>query len=238
MRSVELLRRIGLLTALCALAGCASLAEPLKAIQDNVVTPVAKALTPSSAASAASAPVVAAPVKVVEPDVPVNPQAQRAFDDSVRALRAGRTDDAERGFVALTKSNPELGGPHANLGVIYRQAGKLPEAVAEFEKATHASPRQAIYFNQLGITYRQQGEFKKARTAYEQAIELDPAYAAPVLNLGILHDLYLNDSARALEQYDLYLALSPAKDATVVKWVADLKNRKPATSMLTKKELP
>jgi len=238
MRSVELLRRVGLLTAACTLAGCASLAEPLKAIQDNVVTPVAKALTPAPAASAASAPVVAAPVKVVEPDVPVNPQAQRAFDDSVRALRAGRTDDAERGFVALTKSNPELGGPHANLGVIYRQAGKLPEAVAEFEKATHASPRQAIYFNQLGITYRQQGEFKKARTAYEQAIELDPAYPAPVLNLGILHDLYLNDSARALEQYDLYLALSPAKDATVVKWVADLKNRKPATSMLTKKELP
>ena len=31
-----------------------------------------------------------------------------------------------------------------------------------------------------------------------------------MLNLGILHDLYLRDGKRALELYDRYLALSPA----------------------------
>ena len=120
--------------------------------------------------------------------------------------------------------------------MIYRQAGKPAESVAEFERAVQASPRQPIFFNQLGIAYRQHGQFSKAREAYEKAIALDPEYAAPHLNLGILHDLYLWDGKRALELYDRYLGLSPGGDTTVVKWVADLKNRKPQHAMLVRKE--
>jgi tetratricopeptide (TPR) repeat protein len=163
-----------------------------------------------------------------DPEAPIPPAAQRAFDDARRAMRAGRMDEAERGFKSVVQFHPELGGPHANLGVIYRQANKLPEAVAELELAVKASPRQPVYFNQLGITYRLQGQFTKAREAYERAIDLDANYAAATLNLGILSDLYLWDGKRALELYDRYLALTPSGDATVTKWVADLKNRNKA----------
>ena len=93
-----------------------------------------------------------------------------------------------------------------------------------------------MYFNQLGIAYRQHGRFAQARAAYEQAIALDAAYAAPYLNLGILHDIYLQDRLQALDLYDRYLALSPGGDATVAKWVVDLKNRKGDRVMLSKKE--
>jgi Flp pilus assembly protein TadD len=158
---------------------------------------------------------------------PVDPLTQRAYDAARQALAAGRTEQAEAAFKALTLSHPDLGGPHANLGLIYRQAGKLDQAQAEFELAVKANPRQPVYFNQLGITYRQQGQFAKAREAYERAIELDPSQPVPHLNLGILHDLYLSDGPRALELYDRYLSLSPEGDAKVAKWVADLKNRKP-----------
>ena len=48
-----------------------------------------------------------------------------------------------------------------------------------------------------------------------------------MLNLGVLHDLYLGHPAEALGLYERYLALSPAGDAQVGKWVADLKNRLP-----------
>ncbi len=186
----------------------------------------ASALIAAPVSSAASAP---PPPRIArEPDAPVTPAVQRAYDEARRQLRAGNAAEAERGFRALAQSNPDLGGPHAHLGVLLRQAGKLPEAVAEGEKAVQANPKQAAYFNQLGISYRQNGQFAKAREAYENAIDLDAAYASPLLNLGILHDLYLADSKRALELYDKYLALSPGGDATVSKWVADLKNRKPA----------
>jgi tetratricopeptide (TPR) repeat protein len=170
----------------------------------------------------------------VEAPVPV--AAQRSFDEALRALRAGRTDDAERGFKALAQSNPELGGPHANLGLMHRNAGKLPESAAALERAVKASPDQPLYFNQLGISYRHLGQFAKARAAYERAIDLDPNYAAAQLNLGILFDLYLRDSAKALEAYERYMALSGGKDTTVAKWVVDLKNRKPPAAAAARKE--
>jgi len=205
--------------------GCASVSEPMTAIRD--------AITPSSG-TATAAPARSAAPAVSE--APVNPAAQRAFDDASSALRSGRTEEAERAFKALAQANPELGGPHANLGVIYRKAGKLAEAAAELEQAVRLNPRQPIFFNQLGVTYRQQGQFEKARDAYQKAIGLDAGYGPATLNLGILYDLYLGDAPRALELYSRYLALSPNADPTVTKWVADLKNRKPGPITVGRKE--
>jgi tetratricopeptide (TPR) repeat protein len=230
MRFVEALQRASLLAAIVIVSACASLNEPLAKLKG-----AAGMAAPSSAASAASAPAL---VKA-EPEVAVSAATQRVFDDARRALAAGHHDEAEKGWRALVRSNPELAGPHANLGILYRQAGKLPEAVAEFETAVQINPQRAATFNQLGVTYRQQGQFAKARAAYEKAMALDPAYAAPCLNLGILHDLYFGDRVQALDLYGKYLALSPAGDATVTKWVADIKNRKPQQqAMLVKQEQP
>jgi Flp pilus assembly protein TadD len=148
-----------------------------------------------------------------------------AFEASLKALHEGRTAEAEKGFLALTKSNPDLGGPHANLGIIYRQTDRNEQAIAELELAVKCNRQQPVFWNQLGIAYRQQGQFAKARDAYEHAIAIDPGYPAPTLNLGILFDLYLWDGKRALELYDRYLTLTPGGDAKVGKWIADLKNR-------------
>ena len=233
MRFDDMLIRLGAVAIVAmAMAGCASLpdpialvkqavtpsdeAKPAQGMSDAAATPAERAATADAASAAQAAP---------EPETPVDPRAQAAFDTARRAIRAGRTDEAERQLKALAQSNPDLGGVHANLGLIYRQAGKLPEAVAALEKAVQASPKQAVFHNQLGIAYRQQGQFVKARDAYEKAIVLDTGYASPVLNLGILNDLYLQDRKRALVLYDQYLAMAGG-DAAVTKWVADLKNRK------------
>ena len=218
MRFAELVWRSSASALLLGAAGCASVSEPTKSVTDTV--------------AAATTAVAAA----VTPEAPLNPATQRAFDDASRALRAGQTAEAERGFRALAQSNPDLAGPHANLGLIQRQAGKLPESATELERAVKLSPRQPVYLNQLGITYRQQGQFDKARDAYERAIAIDAAYASAILNLGILYDLYLGDAKRAMEQYERYLALTPSGDATVTKWVAELKNRKPAPAAAPRKE--
>jgi tetratricopeptide (TPR) repeat protein len=225
--------RISILVAglvAAALVGCSAIGDPMKSIQQTV-SPAPAATATKTAAAPAPTP---APTPVA--DVPVSPNVQRAFDDASRAMRAGRNDEAERAFKSIAQANPDLGGPHANLGVIYRQGGKLNEAAGEFEQAVRLNPKQPIYFNQLGVTYRQQGKFAKAREAYERAISLDENYAAPYLNLGILNDMYLGDGKRALELYDRYLALSPSGDALVTKWIADLKNRKPAPNMESRKE--
>ena len=243
MRSVDSMGRlaaraasaVAALAAAGAMTGCGTVAEPLKAMQQAVANTFSSAAGTSSGAPA-SATTAAKPAAAAIADAPVSPAVQSAFDNAVRAMKAGRAEEAERGFRALAQSSPQLGGPHANLGVILRQANKLPEAVSELELAVKLSPRQPVYFNQLGVTYRQAGQFAKARDAYETAIALDANYAAPCLNLGILSDLYLGDGQRALELYGRYLALSPSGDAAVSKWVADLKNRKPAPITVSRKE--
>jgi len=181
---------------------------------------------PGAADAAKTAPAPAASTPAQKPLIPdLDNAVIDAFEGGLKALHEGRTADAEKAFTALTRSHPELGGPHANLGIVYRQGGRLEPAVAELELAVKCNPQQPVFWNQLGITYRQQGQFAKARDAYEHAMAIDPAYPAPILNLGILFDLYLWDSKRALELYDRYLALTPGGDAKVAKWVADLKNR-------------
>jgi Flp pilus assembly protein TadD len=230
MRFVDISRVASAVLLVCGAAlvaaGCAAVGEPLKAMQQAVQQAV------SPAPSASGAALTSTPVA----EAPVAPAIQRAFDDASRALRSGRNEEAERAFRALAQANPELGGPHANLGIIYRQSGKLNESASELERAVQLNPKQPIYFNQLGVTYRQQGKFDRAREAYEKAIALDASYPAPYLNLGILSDLYLGDSKRALEMYDHYLALSPSGDLTVTKWIADLKNRKLAPNTEARKE--
>jgi len=230
MRFAELAWRGVAVAALSVgVAGCATVME----LKDKVMPASdTAAAAPSGAASAAARPAAA----VVVNDTPLSPAVQRAFDDAVRAQRAGKTADAERGYRALMQSNPELGGPHANLGVIYRGAGKLAESAAELEQAVRLNPRQPIYLNQLGITYRQLGQFDKAKDAYEKSIAANADYPAATLNLGILNDLYVGDAKRAAELYERYLALSPGGDAVVSKWVAELKNRKPAAVTASRKE--
>jgi len=245
MRSAELaLRGFAVAALLAGIAGCSSMKSMRDAVMPSsgaapaTTTAAGSTARAPGASGAASAPAAAASAVVTSApaDVAVSPESQRAFDDAARTLRAGQAADAERRFRSLAQAHPELPGPHANLGLIQRQAGKLPEAVAELETAVKLSPRQPVYWNQLGVTYRQHGQFAKAREAYEKAIALDPGYSAAVLNLGILHDLYLNDGARALDLYGRYLLLQPSGDATVTKWVADLKNRKPAPITVSRKE--
>ena len=227
MRSAERLP-LALTALACAalLAGCGSVGMRLRDALPG-------ASAPAPAASAASAPEAAASAIVASGPKPAStgpiaPATQRAYDDALALMRAGHAADAERGFRALTQSDPDLAGPHANLGLLARQAGRLPEAVTELEKATTLAPGLALAWNQLGLAYRQSGEFTKARDAYDHAISIDPNYASAVLNLGVLDDLYLAEPAKALELYTRYLALTPAGDPVVTKWVADVKNRKPA----------
>lgn len=242
--------------ALAMGTGCAVLTGPeapppapqpaAKAPEKEQAKPAANAAAQAKAAEpkAVPAPTPAPPpvaqaeaAPPVEVEAPVSAQIQRAFEAGRQAMIRGNLDEAERAFLALTKSNPELGGPYANLGVVYRQKQKFEESVAALEKAVKANPKNAVYANQLGISYRMAGQFTKAKDAYEKAIALDPNYALAHLNLGILYDVYLWDSKKALELYDRYLTLSPSGDERVKKWATDLRNRNQAPrSLASRKE--
>jgi len=172
-----------------------------------------------------SAPAVAARPAPSAGEAPVRPELQSAYDHALALVRSGHTKEAEKQLLALTRRAPDLSGPFANLGLLYRNAGQNVEAIAALEHAIELNPKRAVYYNELGITYRLEGKFDKARRSYRQAIDLDPGYAAAFLNLGILYDLYLQDPREALPYCQRYLALMPGDAPTVSKWIIDLERR-------------
>ena len=198
----------------------------------------------SGCATAPSAPETTSPsaqkpaarsAKLVEE--PVSPALQQAYDQALAHLKAGRDKEAEQGLLALVQRAPELSGPHANLGVLYRRGGRTKEAIEALDRAVRLNPRRAAYYNELGIIYRQEGKFDDARRQYLKAIEADADHAWANLNIAILYDLYLQDPKKALPHYQRYQQLLPQEDSMVTKWIIDLQRRtRPAPTKTAKEQ--
>lgn len=105
------------------------------------------------------------------------------------------------------------------------KAGKLETAQTTLIALVADEPGLTNAQNNLGVVYRQLGKFKQAESAYQAALNADPDNAKAHLNLGILYDVYLQQPAQALAQYERYQALSKEKDKEVALWIADLKRR-------------
>lgn len=156
---------------------------------------------------------------------PVNPALQQAYDQALAHLKAGRDKEAEQALRALAQRAPELSGPHANLGMLYRRGGRTKEAIEALNRAIRLNPRRAAYYNELGILYRQEGKFEDAKQQYLKAIDADAEYALAHHNIAILYDLYLQDPKKALPHYQRYQQLLPKEDGMVSKWIIDLERR-------------
>jgi tetratricopeptide (TPR) repeat protein len=179
------------------------------------------------AAPAANNPSAATPAPAV-PAGPVIPKAPaRANSEYARALqlmRGGDSTQAILDFQVMTQSYPDLSGPYANLGILYRNANQLAEAEAAFAKATERASWDAATWNEYGLTLRQAGKFPEARAAYEKATAANPSYAPAHRNLGVLLDLYLDDPISAQAELETYKTLT-GEDKTVNGWIAELRSR-------------
>jgi Flp pilus assembly protein TadD len=78
------------------------------------------------------------------------------------------------------------------------------------------------------VTLRLAGKFPEARAAYEKAIAANSSYAPAHRNLGVVADLYLDDSLTAQNEFETYKQLTN-EDKPVSGWIAELKSRNKAT---------
>jgi tetratricopeptide (TPR) repeat protein len=154
----------------------------------------------------------------------------RANAEYARAMQLMRSDPTQAmlEFQVLTQSYPDLPGPYANLGLLYRNANQLPEAEAALAKATERARWDAATWTEYGITLRQAGKFPEARAAYEKAIEANSSYAPAHRNLGVLLDLYLDDPVTAQNELETYKQLT-GEDKPVSGWIAELRSRNKAS---------
>ncbi len=100
-------------------------------------------------------------------------------------------------------------------------SGDWNEAEQAFGRALEAGGG-APALTGLGLAYRHTGRFELAEQAYRSGLAADPAYGPAMLNLGVLLDLYLQQPAAALEQYEGYQATLAEPDASVANWIREV----------------
>ena len=154
----------------------------------------------------------------------VTPEDQAKYESAVRLMQEERYEPAIKLLLDLTGRIPTLTAAHIDLGIAYARTGDLDQAEASLLKALELSPQHPAACNELGLVQRRKGEFAKSRASYETALAQFPEFHYAHRNLGILCDIYLGDTACALEHYEAYSRVVP-DDAEVAKWITDLRRR-------------
>lgn len=209
MRSTSRIPVVAIAAACIALAACEAL---MRAPSEAPAPP-----RPAKAEPPAPKPVQTEPA--------VSAESRELYRKALAAFGAGRYAEAERGLLEVARREPGLSGPHANLGILYGRTGRPAQALESLREAIRLNPDRAAYYNELGVVSRREGKFDEARRHYTKALDLDPGYAYAHLNIGILYDLYLQDSEKAVQHYRRYQELTPSETGTVTKWIADLQQR-------------
>ncbi|MEJ2598408.1 MAG: tetratricopeptide repeat protein [Anaerolineales bacterium] len=146
------------------------------------------------------------------------------FDRAVAMLKGEDYDEAIVLLEKVIDQSPGVTAPYIDIAIAYRHIGKPEQAEENLKTALELFPEHPVACNEYGLLYRKTGRFTEARAMYEKAIARFPDYYPAHKNLGILCDLYLDDSTCALEHYEIYSKAKP-EDEKVKMWIADLRAR-------------
>lgn len=198
--------------------------QPATAVAHAPTAGKATAPGKATAAGKATQPGPGQPGTVAAAPPPIPAEAKTEFDRAVSLAQTGNDAAAETQFATLAQQYPQFSTPLVDLGILYRKSGNLDAAAQALQQAVTRDPHSALAWTELGVTQRLGGKFKDAEQSYERAIAADPTYAPVYRDRGVLRDLYLDQPAAALADFEQYRKLA-AGDKPAAMWVAELQHR-------------
>jgi tetratricopeptide (TPR) repeat protein len=136
------------------------------------------------------------------------PALQASFDEGVRALKAGKLDEAESAFRAVIAKGGAVAYVRNNLGVVYQERGQHEKAVTEFREAIRLDPRYPAPRILLGASLFALGRTSEARTQLDRAVRLAPREPLARLQLARVEE-GTGDWVGAVEQYRALREMKP-----------------------------
>jgi tetratricopeptide (TPR) repeat protein len=106
------------------------------------------------------------------------------FSEAYAAHRAGRLDDAERGYRALLAADPTHAQALHMLGVVRHQRGQHDEAADLLHRAAELAPGDAGLQLNLGNVLKALGRFDEALVHFDDALRIQPDFGPAHYNLG------------------------------------------------------
>lgn len=143
-------------------------------------------------------------------------QSKGTLSVSVMSKISGILASYKAGDFARSESDMNsLLGSELNLtSPVYMLAGDIAyaqnnqqKAKAYYQQALQLNSYNAKAANRLARLHRLLGKFEEALALYTRAIEASPSHAESYRNRAVLYDLYLNEKAKAFEDYQTYSAL-------------------------------
>ena len=166
----------------------------------------------------------ATPVQAPAGPPPIPPEAKQEFDRALSLARAGNDGAAEAQLANLARQYPQFCTPLVDLGILYRKSGNLEAGMQALQQAVARDAHSAVAWTELGVAQRLGGKFQDAEQSYAHAIAADPTYAPAYRDRGVLRDLYLDQPAAALGDFEQYRKLS-GEDKPAAMWIAELQHR-------------
>ena len=154
----------------------------------------------------------------------VDKDVRENFKAAVALLNENKLKEAIELLNKVAEKTDKHSAPYVNLGIAYDRLHEFSNAEKNLQKALTINPTHPVTNNQLGILYRKAGRFNEARVLYETVVKKYPQFLPARKNLGVLCDLYLKDTACALQHYEEYLKAVPT-DKEVKIWVAAIRQK-------------
>jgi Flp pilus assembly protein TadD len=124
-------------------------------------------------------------------------------------LEMNKPDAAKTELTAYTLRHNNSAEGWLKLGQAQLRAGDVLAAEKSFSTVNYLKPNDAEALNGLGLARLQRGRPRDAAQFFAAAARAHPDFAPAILNLAIVCDQYLHDERTALENYRVYLALTP-----------------------------